>query len=229
MANPLIIGFISALAGIGLTNLIPKAEADGSTTILSGDKPIVNVPQNLLQATVELPIRDLNVTFRRFAMPATKGAPQINLQNNINGNRLLSLQLVPDSTSKLTGQVEIEINNKLIMESQPLFQEDMRGVYLIEKSESRFGTRGLQENSAYKNLEVLKSLKDHLMGCKRGLEKKVNMKGVNKMKTINKMVIQTYDGMIPVYFVIMDGQLIDVATMSFDNPEDYFIRFVSEE
>jgi hypothetical protein len=117
MANPLIIGFISALAGIGLTNLIPKAEADGSTTIFQGEKPIVNVPQNLLQATVELPIRDLSVSFRRFAMPATKGAPQINLQNNINGNRLLSFQIIPDATSKLTGQIELEINNKLIMET----------------------------------------------------------------------------------------------------------------
>ena len=117
MTNPFVIALIGALAGVGLSNLIPKAQADGSTTIYQGEKPIVNVPANLIQPSIELPIQDMSVTFKRITAPTSKGDPQIVLTNTVNGNRFLHLSIIPDATFKLLGQIEIEINNKTVMQT----------------------------------------------------------------------------------------------------------------
>jgi hypothetical protein len=111
--NPLVIAMIGALAGVGLTNLIPKAQADGSTTIFDGDKPIINIPsEGLIKPTVEVPITDFNVTFKRITAPATKGSAQINLINQVKDNKLLHVSFIPDATFKLLGQLELLINGK---------------------------------------------------------------------------------------------------------------------
>lgn len=115
--NPIILSIIGALAGVGIANLIPKAEADGSTTILQGEKPIVNVPANLIQASVELPLKDITVTFKRITAPTSKGDPQISLSNNVLGNRLLHFSIINDATFKLLGQFQLEINNKTVLET----------------------------------------------------------------------------------------------------------------
>ena len=117
--NPVILSMIGALAGVGIANLIPKAQADGSTTILQGEKPIVNVPANLVQASVELPLKDITVTFKRITAPVALGVAQINLTNQVLGNRLLHFSIINDATFKLLGQFALEVNNKTIMQTAP--------------------------------------------------------------------------------------------------------------
>ena len=110
--NPIILSIIAGLAGAGLANLLLKAQADGSTTIFSDGKPIVNVPATLIQATVELPIQNITVTLRRFTAPVAKGDPQVVLSNSVLGQRLLHFSVVNDTTFKLLGQIDLEINNQ---------------------------------------------------------------------------------------------------------------------
>lgn len=118
MVSPVLTHVITALASAGIVGLILRKEKDGSATILQGEKPIVNVPSNLIQPTLELPIVDSKVFFRRISAPTTKGTPQINLINAINGNRLYHISFIPDATFKATGALEVSLNNSTFLDVQ---------------------------------------------------------------------------------------------------------------
>jgi hypothetical protein len=115
MVNPILVSLMSGLAGAGLTALLLKDEPDGSVSITSGGQPIVNIPSNLLQASIEIPVQDISVTLKRITAPATKGDPQLTITNQINGNKLQHLSFIPDATFKSTGQLEIDINGSTVL------------------------------------------------------------------------------------------------------------------
>jgi hypothetical protein len=119
MVNPIVTGVLGALVAVGITNLIPKAQADGSTSLFDGDKELINIPnQNIIQASVEVPITDFHVVFKRISAPTTKGSAQINIINQVKDNRLLHISIIPNTAFKASGQLELLINGKTSLNTE---------------------------------------------------------------------------------------------------------------
>ena len=110
MVSPIITSLLTALATAGILLLSTKQNADGSTTIFSGDKPIITLtPDQLVQ---EIPLNSIKCTLRRITTTATSkpANPQVRLVNLAHNNRLLHVSAIPDATMKTNGAVEIEVN-----------------------------------------------------------------------------------------------------------------------
>lgn len=118
MPNPLLIPILSGLAGAGLYGLLTRENKDGSIDLFKDDKLVTNIPPYPVsppyQIVLDLPIADLKVTFRRIEAPTSKGEPQISITYVSEGARLYGLDLLADATFKLTGQIEIDLNNSTL-------------------------------------------------------------------------------------------------------------------
>lgn len=114
--NLILQSILTGLATAGFINLTTKKEPDGSTSVLSGDTQIINLPE---ETVTELqPYDEVKAVFKRVSTSATSKPATGNVKlTNVSGtSRLLGFSIIPDANAQTGAVVEVLKGNSTVLD-----------------------------------------------------------------------------------------------------------------
>lgn len=113
--NLILQSILTGLTTAGFINLTTKKEEDGSTSVLSGDTQIINLPEDVVSELK--PYEEVKATLNRISTSATSKPASGNIKlTNVNGtSRILNFSIIPDSNAQTGAVIEVLKGNGTIL------------------------------------------------------------------------------------------------------------------